>query len=310
MEGANRAERDSLSNFDLNGKRVLLQLFEPRCPVMKIFRLSALILLLVAPIYSSAQSTDEWTSSILKAIERRQPIPALGDRAFSSSESEAYEVQRTVVEKLVAGGDVIVGHKAGLTSESAQARFDVFEPVSGSLLKSHVKNTATFVSMRQFKGMVVEMEIGFELKLSIRTAPRNVEELKAKVRQIVPIVELPNVYFTPADEVTGLDVIASNVAAATVIKGRPKPLGSVDLNEVAATLTVNKEVVAEGIGSDAMGDQWEALLWLVRQRLSEGYEVKRNDLLITGALGKVIPAKAGRYVADFGKLGRVTFSLR
>ena len=59
-----------------------------------------------------------------------------------------------------------------------------------------------------------------------------------------------------------------------------------------------------------MGDQWEALLWLVEQRLRDGYEVKRNDLLITGALGKVIPAEAGRYVADFGKLGRVTFSLR
>ena len=51
-------------------------------------------------------------------------------------------------------------------------------------------------------------------------------------------------------------------------------------------------------------------MWLVQQRLQQGFEVKRNDLLITGALGQVIEAEAGRYVADFGALGRVTFTMR
>ncbi|MBT5903372.1 MAG: 4-oxalocrotonate decarboxylase [Opitutaceae bacterium] len=277
---------------------------------MKPFRFTLISLFLVVPTVAFAQSTDEWSAAVLKSLERRQPIPAMGADSYNATERQAYEVQKIVVEKLIAGGDEPVGHKAGLTSEAAQAKFDVFEPVAGALLKSHVKNTGTFVSRRQFKGMMVEMEIGFELKLSIRAEPRDVEELKSKVRQILPIVELPNIHFDPSDKVSGLDVIASNVAAATVIKGRAKPIGTIDLNEIEATLTLDKEVIAEGVGSDAMGDQWEALLWLVRQRLRDGYEVKRNDLLITGALGQVVPAESGRYVADFGKLGRVTFSMR
>ncbi len=277
---------------------------------MKTFRLTLISLFLAAPTLVFAQSTEEWSAAILKSLQRRQPIPALGADFYNATERQAYEVQKMVVEKLISSGDTAVGHKAGLTSGAAQAKFDVFEPVAGSLLKSHLKKTGTFVSRRQFKGMVVEMEIGFALKLSIRSEPRNVEELKSKVREIMPIVELPNVHFDPADKVSGLDVIASNVAAATVIQGRAKPVGTINLNAVEATLTHNKEVVAEGVGSDAMGDQWEALLWLVRQRLRDGYEVKRNDILITGALGKVVPAGSGRYVADFGKLGRVTFSLR
>jgi 2-keto-4-pentenoate hydratase len=277
---------------------------------MKPFRFTLISLFLVVPTVAFAQSTDEWSAAVLKSLERRQPIPAMGADSYNATERQAYEVQKIVVEKLIAGGDEPVGHKAGLTSEAAQAKFDVFEPVAGALLKSHVKNTGTFVSRRQFKGMMVEMEIGFELKLSIRSEPRDVEELKSKVRQILPIVELPNIHFDPSDKVSGLDVIASNVAAATVIKGRAKPIGTIDLNEIEATLTLDKEVIAEGVGSDAMGDQWEALLWLVRQRLRDGYEVKRNDLLITGALGQVVPAESGRYVADFGKLGRVTFSMR
>jgi 2-keto-4-pentenoate hydratase len=277
---------------------------------MKTLRPTLLALLVVAPVLAFAQSSEEWAASIIKSLQRRQPFPALGAESYNATERQAYEVQKLVVSNLIAGGDVAVGHKAGLTSEATQAKFDVFEPVAGSLLKSHVKNTGTFVSRRQFRGMMIEMEIGFELKLSIRSEPRDVEELKSKVRQVMPVVELPNVHFDPADKASGMDVIASNVAAATVIKGRPKPLGTVDLNEVETKLTLNKEVVAEGVGSDALGDQWEALLWLVRQRLRDGYEVNRNDILITGALGQVVPAESGRYVADFGKLGRVTFSLR
>ncbi len=277
---------------------------------MKLSQFLTLLLVGFTPAFASAQSSEEWSASILKALERKQPIPAVGNQSYNATERQAYEVQKMVVSKLADAGNPIIGHKAGLTNEAAQAKFDLFEPVAGTLLKSHVKNTATFVSRRQFKKMVVEMEIGFELKLSIRSEPRNVEELKAKVRQIVPIVELPNVYFTPDDDLSGMDIIASNVATATVIKGRPKPLSSIDVNEIESKLTLNNEVVATGLGSDAMGDQWEALLWLVRNRLQEGFEVKRNDLLITGAMGQVVAAESGRYVADFGKLGRVTFTLR
>ncbi|GAB5561790.1 MAG: fumarylacetoacetate hydrolase family protein [Synoicihabitans sp.] len=278
--------------------------------VMKLPRFIIITLLGIAPALLPAQSSEEWSASILKALDRRQPIPAVGFQSYNATERQAYEVQKKVVNKLVEGGDAIVGHKAGLTSDAAQARFDLFEPVAGTLLKSHMKNTASFVSRRQFKNMVVEMEIGFELKLSIRSEPRDVEELKSKVRNVVPIIELPNVHFTPEDQISGVDIIASNVAAATVVKGRAKPLGAFELNEIESELTRDGEVIATGLGADAMGDQWEALLWLVRNRLREGFEVKRNDLLITGALGQVVAAESGRYVADFGKLGRVTFTLR
>lgn len=264
----------------------------------------------ILPLVSAAQSVEEWTDAIIKAQDRRQPVPALAGQSYGASERQAYAVQKELLNRRVADGDSIVGHKAGLTSEAAQARYDMFEPVAGSLLKSQVKNTATFVSLRQLKNPMVEMEIGFELKLSIRSAPRDVEELKTFVRQIVPVIEVPNPDFEPADKVSGADIIASNVAAAVVIKGRPKPIDAVDLAELEVSLSRNNEVISLGAGSDAMGDPWEALLWLVQQRLREGFEVKRDDLLITGALGEVVPGEAGRYVGDFGRLGRVTFSMR
>ncbi len=267
-----------------------------------------LLALLITPLLS-AQSVSEWADEIVKAIDRHQAFPAIGASSRNASEFTGYRVQREVVKKLEAAGDEVVGHKAGATSTAAQVKFGLLEPVAGELFKSQLKDTATFVSLREAKGMVIEMEIGFELKLTIRNEPTDVEELKSYVREVRPIVELPNIDYA-GDEITAADLIGSNVAAHTVIVGRPKALDLVDLNELEVSLERGGEVVATGKGSDAMGDQWEALLWLVRNRLREGYEVNRNDLLITGALGQVVAARSGRYVADFGRLGRVTFSMR
>lgn len=256
-----------------------------------------------------AQDAGAWADEIIKAQDRHQPIPAIGVTSRNASERMGYRVQQQLVRKRVAAGDEVVGHKAGATSTAAQVKFGLLEPVGGELLASQLKNTATFVSMREAKGMVLEMEIGFELKLTIRSEPANVEELKTYVREVRPVVELPNIHFTEQN-LTAADLIASNVAAHTVVVGRPKPVDQFDLDALEVTLERNGEEIAAGLGSDAMGGQWEALLWLVRNRLREGYAVNRNDLLITGSLGQVVVAKAGRYVADFGRLGRVTFSMR
>jgi 2-keto-4-pentenoate hydratase len=280
---------------------------------MKTFRPPSLIFIsLVLGLAGrlDAITAEEWAEQIFTAQARSQPMPALGAQERDATEYMAYSVQKVLNEKKIASGDKMIGHKAGLTSMAAQNKFGMIEPVSGALFESQKKNTATFVSLRQFKGMVVEMEIGFELKLSIRQAPETIEELKTFVRQVVPVVELPNIYYTPRARLTGADLIATNVAASTVVVGRGKPVEGLDLNAIKTELKRDDTVVSEGEGKDAMGDQWEALMWLVRQRLQQGFEVKRNDLLITGAIGKVVEAERGRYVADFGQLGRVTFSMR
>lgn len=271
--------------------------------------LTLVIFSLFVSSLARAQTAGEWADEIVKAISRHQAIPAIGVTSRNGTEFMGYRVQREVVKQLVAAGDEAIGHKAGATSQAAQVKFGLLEPVAGQLLKSHLKNTATFISLRQYKGMMIEMELGFELKLTIREEPADVEELKTYVRDIVPVVELPNLHFTEKN-ITPADIIGSNVGATIVVVGRSMPVAGLDPNAIAVTLEKDGEEVARGVGTDAMGDQWEALLWLVRQRLREGYEVKRNDLLITGSLGQVMPAAAGRYVANFGKLGRVTFSMR
>ena len=59
-----------------------------------------------------------------------------------------------------------------------------------------------------------------------------------------------------------------------------------------------------------MGNQMLALQWLINRTIESGYNIKKGDLLITGALGKMIAAEKGNYDADFGELGHLAFSIR
>ena len=53
-----------------------------------------------------------------------------------------------------------------------------------------------------------------------------------------------------------------------------------------------------------------AALWLVNAALHRGYIVEPGHVLSTGVLGERVEATPGRYVADFGALGRVAFEVR
>ena len=74
-------------------------------------------------------------------------------------------------------------------------------------------------------------------------------------------------------------------------------------------IEVHKEgdLLLKGDSSDAMGDQWQALLWLVNQTVANGWEIEPGQLLITGAIGKMLPASIGFYQVSYGALGHIDF---
>lgn len=260
-------------------------------------------------VAAHADEVTDWATAIVKARSLHRPLPAHAFASAMATERMAYRVQQLVVEQESEGARLI-GHKAGLTSVAAQTRFGLLDPVAGTLISTQQLNNGAYVGLSNYPGMVIEVELGYILKLSFRRPPETVDEVREAVREIVPVIELPDLNFEPAGKMSGLDIIASNVAATKVIVGRGKPFINIDPNAIRTSLTRGGEVVAEGVGSDALDDQWQALFWLIRNRLQMGYEVKRNDLLITGALGTVVPAEPGTYRADFGELGRLTFSMR
>jgi 2-keto-4-pentenoate hydratase len=92
--------------------------------------------------------------------------------------------------------------------------------------------------------------------------------------------------------------------------GKKVALDKVDVGAVKVAMTLDGAEANKGAASDALGDQWKALLWLVNGAIEKGYTLEPGQVLITGAMGQMIPGKPGKYEADYGALGTLSFTVK
>lgn len=218
----------------------------------------------------------------------------------------AYQLQYQLVQRVAYP---IIGYKAGLTSEPGQKKFGVSEPVAGALFQPGLAFDRSVYLLSDHTNLMLETEIGFILNQNI-TQLVTAEQLPAMIKSVVPVIELPDLRFENPDNITGHGLIVNNVASNKVLVGKPIDVNSLNINDISTELTRNGVPVIKGKATDAMGDQWQALAWLINRSLRSGYPVSEGNLLITGALGPMIPAERGQYDADFGQLGKLAFSIR
>ena len=204
--------------------------------------------------------------------------------------------------------DQIAGFKAGFCSEAAQKSFGLNAPAAGVLFASGKKMGFPLIERSAFKNLLVETEIGFLMGKSIAQPLKDISELYGNIQAVMPVMELPDAGF--AEKARGVDIIAANVASAKFIAGKEREFKGLDLNNIFVTLSLEGQEVNKGKGADAMGDQWKALLWLINTMVEQGWKIEPGQILITGALPKAVPGKPGKYVADFGKLGKISFEVK
>lgn len=228
---------------------------------------------------------------------------------------DAYSLQRvSVLQHAI--NDPIVGYKAGLTSEKGQDAFNVDEPLVGALFRSGFSRNRGAYMLGNYHDLRLEVELGFILSKPI-TKPISAEELPQYIKAIVPIVELPNLRFARKSEMTAVTLVTSNVASNQFIMGNTMPFDNEHVNNLQATLKKNGSLINQGKATDAMGDQKEALVWMINKLLSVNYPINKDYLLITGALGTMLPAEKGQYEAYFGtesakpyEMYAISFSIR
>jgi 2-keto-4-pentenoate hydratase len=246
---------------------------------------------------------------LIRAYQTNQEIPVLSTQYPDLDVKTAYSVQKAYVEQRLKE-DQIVGYKVGITSEALQKRFGFDAPAAGVLLASGMKSGSPVIEISEFKRLVIETEIGFLVGKPITGRLENVSEFQECIQGVLPAIELPDLGFEDMEKLKGVDIIAANVSAVQFIAGRERPFTGLELKDVSVSLTLDGEVINEGKGSDAMGDPWYSFLWTANRTLEQGWKIEPGQIFITGALGQVIPGKAGKYVADFGELGEISFEIR
>ena len=247
--------------------------------------------------------------AVVDAANRGEPGPVFAKHQGLTLE-QAYQVQTLAVKQRLAGATP-QGFKAGLTSEISRKKFAVAQPVAGVLLAGgrELRGRGE-VDMELFNNMMFEMELGFTLSETITAPIADVATLKTIVAKIYPVIELPDLAFDRPKNVTGVDIVANNVAAKQFYFGAGINPDSININQLTVQLKKDGINILKGRGDDAMDDQWQALLWLVNRTVSNGWDIEPGQLLITGALGKMIKASPGIYQVDYGELGRLELNVQ
>lgn len=245
--------------------------------------------------------TDADIQSILTAYLERTPAP----RGLAADLDAAYALQRSFVDART-DDDPIGGFKAGMTNAAAQKNFGLDDAVVAVLFAGGALESGAEIDLATLQGLVVETEVGYVLGSDITGPIESEDDLRGVLSAIMPVIELPCPSF--AERASGLDFVANNIVARHHIPGSPSS-PTIDPNAITVSLTRDGEVINEGKGTDAMGNQWSALRWLINEVLARGYTPKAGHLLITGSLGPMLPAEAGHYVADYGDLGQLEFTV-
>lgn len=262
------------------------------------------LLLLPLMLFVHLAVAGQEVTAVVSAVNDQTLMPQFGPQLTIEN---AYQIQTAAVKALLAG-KTPDGFKAGLTSRPGQKKFAVTEAVAGVLPAASrllEGRDGYVIEIGRYNKLMLELEIGFQISGRISRPITDVENLKQRVSAVYPLIELPDLGFQNMAVLLGSDIIANNVAARHYILGPAVVPGKIDLNSLSVQLFFDDELLVQGIGSDAMGDQWQALLWLINQSLANGWQIEPGQILITGALGRMVPAQNGQYTARFSGLGSI-----
>ncbi len=248
--------------------------------------------------------------AIFKARVEVKPLTLPSLQSPGLDIQKAYAVQKDLIKAFLAKGDKVCGFKGALTSEATQKRFGVDRALLAPLLKSGEVLDRAAVIKKDFVTPMIENEIGFVAGKRIAAPVKDVEALKELITEVFPAIEFPDLRYAQMKDLKGSDLVADAAGSCKHLVGKKIPAKQVDVTTVEVTLTCDGAEINRGKASDAMGDQWQALLWLVNGALEQGWIIEPGYVFITGAMGKMVPGKPGTYKGDYGNLGNLSFTIR
>lgn len=245
--------------------------------------------------------------ALYKARAERVPIAPFTDADPTLGMDDGYVIQRELTALLVAGGDSVIGYKAGLTSAAMQNMFGVNTPDYGPVLASTVRADGATVSFDAFIAPKVEAEIVFRLAKPLAGPGVTVGQARAAIGEVIAGLEIvdsriENWRIRLADTIADL---ASNGAAAF---GRPVTASAgLDYRLVGMAFSRNGELLATGAGAAALGDPVAVVAWLANVLSDHGVLLEAGQTIMTGALHAAVPLSPGdTFTAEFDHLGSIT----
>lgn len=223
--------------------------------------------------------------------------------------ANAYDIQQINTNFRLKSGAKIIGHKIGLTAPVVQKQLGVDQPDFGLLWHDKEVLNGGEISMSELMQPRAEAEIAFVLGKDLDQEIITTVDILNAVEYAVASIEIVGSRIKNWD-IKIADTIADNASASHwVIGHQPVKLENLDLINCKMQMTNHGKVVSEGTGKACLGSPINALLWLAQKMVAMKQPLKAGDLILSGAVGPMISAKAGdHFNVTIEGLGSVSVS--
>lgn len=247
----------------------------------------------------------EIAQKLIDAYRTQTPVEPV--RNEIKGVAEAYAVQQASIDIWTKRGRKIAGQKIGLTSKAVQDQLGVDEPDFGTLFADMILNDRATVPSGAVSQPRIEAEIAFVMKNDLSGAQITPEQVLAATDYVCPAIEICGSRIANWD-IKIEDTIADNASSGLVVIGakRTKPTLA-GLASAEMSIRHNGALVGTGRGDACLGNPAIAVVWLAEALTRFGGGLRAGDLVMSGALAKMIAAKPGdNFDVDFGALGTVS----
>ena len=252
----------------------------------------------------------EAAAALRQARSTRRSIAPISATYGLQGAEAAYAVAEINTKLRLAEGRRVVGKKVGLTAKAVQQQLGVDQPDFGMLFDDMEYLDGQDVPAARLIQPKVEAEVAFVMGKDVPGAAPSWAEFLACVAYALPAIEIVDSAIT--DWKIGLvDTVADNASSGLYVLGdQPVAMGTLSLGGIGMTMSKNGQVVAVGTGAACLGHPLRAAYWLARTMAARQQGLRAGEVILSGALGPMLPAAAGDLVrADLGALGSVSFRM-
>jgi 2-oxopent-4-enoate/cis-2-oxohex-4-enoate hydratase len=233
-------------------------------------------------------------NDLYRALRERQTVPPLTETYPELSIGDAYQISQALLKKRLADGETVVGKKIGLTSKVVQDMLGVHQPDFGFLTDKMMYTDGAEIpfdeSLIQAKS---EGEIAFILKDDLVGPNVTPDDVLKATESVVACFEIVDSRIEDW-KIKIQDTVSDNASCGIFVLGNERASPQdVDLENCKMVIKNKGQVVAEGVGSAALGSPLNCVAWLANALGDYGVELKKGDVILSGSLAAMIPCKAG-----------------
>lgn len=237
--------------------------------------------------------TEQAAMRLWEAAGSRRPCAPVRDLIGSDNIASAYAVQELNLAKRIAAGARPVGRKIGMTSAAVQKQLGYCEPNYGTLFADRAASDGEQILQGRLLQPRAEAEIAFVLGHDLDNEALTIADVMRAIEYAVCAIEIVDSRIAEWD-IRAVDSIADNASCGMyVLGGRPRRINEVDLTLCGMVSRLNGQISSVGVGGASLGNPLLALLWLARAVAAVGQPLKEADIVLSGALGPIVPLSLG-----------------